>query len=102
MDFEDSDAGVPSAIPGGEPSDYLPTDTDPDDNGAGTWDYATHDDLEDEPRAGMAILEDYAEGVEYKGLINQLQTSTTPEEASDAANMLRQRNWLLDGTMKGA
>jgi hypothetical protein len=101
MDFEDSDAGVPSATPGGEPLDYIPTDPGGDENSAETWDHATHDDLEDEPRAGMAILEDYAEGVEFKELIAQLQSSTAPDAASDAANMLRERNWLLDGTMKG-
>jgi uncharacterized protein YjbI with pentapeptide repeats len=101
MELKDRDDGVPSAIPGGEAPDYLPTDPGGDENSAETIDYAMRDDLEDEPENGMAILEDYAESVEFNELIAQLQTSTAPDTASDAANMLRERGWLLDGTMKG-
>ena len=81
--------------------DYLPTDPGGDDNKAETLDYAIHDDMEDEPRFAMDSLEDWAERVEFASLIDQLKGSTSPDEASDAANFLRERNWLLDGTMKG-
>lgn len=86
--------------PGQDEPDYSPTDAAGDENAAETWDYATHDDQEDTPREAMGLLEDMAQRVEFSELITQLMTSTSPEEAQDAANMLRERGWLLDGDMK--
>lgn len=82
-------------------NDYVPTDQGSDENSAETLDYAIPDEFEDEPRMAMDILFDEAERAEFMELTNMLRTSTTPEEAREATNALREREWLINGAMKG-
>jgi hypothetical protein len=84
-----------------EMHDYVPTDQGGERSSAETLDYAIEDDMEDEPRVAMDLLFDHAERTEFTELIRMLQTATSPEEARDASDMLRNRNWLLNGDMKG-
>lgn len=93
MDSSDSDLQ--------EFSDYEVTDQGGERNAAETLDYALPDEYEDEMRLGMEVLFDEAERVEYGELTNMLRTSTSPQEAREAANRLREREWLLNGAMKG-
>jgi hypothetical protein len=82
-------------------SDYEVTDQGGERNSAETLDYAIPDEFEDEPRMAMDILFDEAERSEFGELTNMLARSTTPEEAREASNILRERNWLLNGALKG-
>jgi len=81
--------------------DYAPTDQVSQQNAADALDYSVRDGHEEEPRIAIEMLEDYAERVELAEMIRMLHTSSSPDEARDTSDMLRERDWLLDGSMKG-
>lgn len=81
--------------------DYAPTDQVSQQNAADALDYSVRNDHEEEPRIAIEMLEDYGEHVKLAEMISRLHTSSSPDEARDTSNILRQRDWLLDGSMKG-
>ena len=81
--------------------DYAPTDQVSQQNAADALDYSVRDDHEEEPRIAVEMLEDYAERVELAEMVRRLHLSSSPDEARNTTNMLRERDWLSDGSMKG-
>lgn len=73
-----------------------------DDNASEAIDHSMPDHLEHEPDLVRADLEDWLYGMELEDLLNQLHNDTSSATAADVFDVLRSRNWLENGALKGA